>query len=108
MKCIGPKAKGVDLWMLIWEEVHRILQEILLLEVEHVKAHRSKNEVQEVTLFKHFVTDGNEGTDEMAKIEAMLDGGDMAQIRASTVQQKTEEVCAVFQYAAGFQYLVEE
>ena len=72
--------------MLIWEEVHRIRQEVLLLEVEHVKAHRSKNEVQEVTLFEHFVTDGNEGADEMAKVEAMLDGGDMEQIRASTVQ----------------------
>ena len=69
--------------------MHRIHQEVLLLEVEHVKAHRSKNEVQEVTLFEHFVTNGNEGADEMAKVEALLDGGDMAQIRASTVQQKT-------------------
>ena len=40
MKCIGPKANDVDLWILIWE-VRRIRQEGAPLEVEHVKAHRS-------------------------------------------------------------------
>ena len=24
MKCIGPKARDVDLWILIWEELHRV------------------------------------------------------------------------------------
>ena len=38
----------------------------------------------------------------------MLDGGDMAQVRASTIQQEREEVYAALQYAACFRCLVEE
>ena len=45
-KCIGPKAKDADLWIMIWEELHRIHQEGTLVEVEHDKAHRSKKEWQ--------------------------------------------------------------
>ena len=75
MKCIGPRAKVADLWILIWEELHRVHQEGMLVEVEHVKAHCQQGE-------------GNEEADEPAKEGTMLDGGEMAQIRASTVQQK--------------------
>ena len=91
MKCIGPKAEDADLWIWIWEEVRRIHQEGVLLEVEHVKAHRSKKEVQEMKLFEGFVTEGNERADELAKDGAMLDGGEMTQKRASSVQQRREE-----------------
>ena len=73
MKCIGPRAKNADLWIWIWEKVRRIHQEGVLLEVEHVKAHRSKKEVQEMKLFERFVTEGNERADELAKDGAMLD-----------------------------------
>ena len=31
-KCMGPKAKDADLWVLIWEEVRRIHQEGALPE----------------------------------------------------------------------------
>ena len=91
MKCIGPKAKDADLWIWIWEEVRRIHQEGVLLEVEHVKAHRSKKEVQEMKLFERFASQGRRA-DELAKDGAMLDGGEMIQKRASTVQQRREEV----------------
>ena len=57
MKCIGPTAKDADLWTLIWEEVPKVHQEGTLLEVEHVKAHRSKKK-QEMTLSERFVTEG--------------------------------------------------
>ena len=67
MKCIGSKEKVVDLWILIWEEVRRIHQEGVRLEVEHVKAHRSKKEVKEMKLFERFATEGNERADELAK-----------------------------------------
>ena len=92
MKCVGPKAKDADLWLCIWEEVRRIHQEGALLEVEHVKAHLSKKDVQEMKLFERCVTEGNERADEFAKDGAMLDGGEMAQKRASTVQQRRKEV----------------
>ena len=39
-----------------------------------------------------FVTEGSVKADELSKDGAMMDGGEMAQIRASTAQQKTEEV----------------
>ena len=42
MRCFGPKAKDADLWMLIWG-VHRIHQEGILLDVEHVEAKRRSN-----------------------------------------------------------------
>ena len=90
--CIGPKAEDADLWIFNWEEVRRIHQEGILLEVEHVKAQRSKEEVQEMKLFEGFVTEGNERADEFEKDGAMLDGGEMAQKKASTVQQRREEV----------------
>ena len=41
-----------------------------------------------MTLFENFVTEDNEKADELAKDGAMLDGGEMAQIRASTVQRR--------------------
>ena len=80
MKCIGPKAKDADLWIFIWEEVRRVHQEGTSLEVEDVKAHRSKTEKQQMALFETFVAEGNEKADELAKDGAMLDGGEMAQI----------------------------
>ena len=49
---------------------------VVLLEIEHDKAHRTKT---------------NDGT--------MMDGGEMAQIQASTVHQKRETVYAALQYA---------
>ena len=102
MKCIGPRAKGADLWIWILEEVRRVHQEGVLLEVEHVKAHRSKKEKQEMTLFEGFVTEGNERADELAKDGAMLDGGEMAQKRASTVQQRREEASAALHCSVSF------
>ena len=74
----------------------------ILLEVEHVKAHRSKKEKQEMSFFERFVTEGNERAGELATGGAILTGGDMAQISASTVQHKREE------YAASLHCLVEE
>ena len=71
IKCIGPKSKDADLWLLIWE-VHKIHQEGILLEVEHVKAHRTKKEKQEMTLYEKFVTAGNERAGELAKEGAMF------------------------------------
>ena len=39
-----------------------------------------------MSLFERFITEGNEKADEPAKEGAMLDGGVMAQVRASAVQ----------------------
>ena len=47
----------------------------MLLEVEHVKARRTKEEWQQMTLFEQKATGGNERVDELAKDGAMLDGG---------------------------------
>ena len=56
--------------------------------------------------FERFVAGGNEKTDELAEDEAMLDRGEMAQTRASTFQQRREEVYAALQHAARFHCLV--
>ena len=82
--------------------MRRIHQEGILLDVEHLKAHHSKNEKKNVALSNSL------SQDELAKDGAMLDGGEMAQIRASTAQQKREEVHAALQCAASFHCLVDE
>ena len=83
MICTGPKTKDADLWIMIWEEVHRIHLEGCLLEVEHIKAHRSEKEMQEMTLFERFVKDGNETADELARRRSTVgwrrDGADLGQ-----------------------------
>ena len=64
--------------------------------------------MQEVSLIDKFITEGNERAGEPAKEGAMLDGGEMAQVRATTIQQEREEVHAALQHAASFHCLVEE
>ena len=73
------------------------------MEGEHVKAHRTKKDKQEMSHSEMFVTDGNEKADELAKEGAMLDERFMAQTRAQTVQQR-EEVYAALQCAASFHW----
>ena len=74
-----------------------------MIEVEHVKAHRTEKE-RHMSLFEKFITEGNEKADEFAKEGAMLDGGFMVQTRSSTIQQEREreEVYAALQCAASF------
>ena len=74
MRCIGPRAKDADLWILIWKEWHSVHQESVLVEVEHVKVHRSKKEKQQKSLLEKIITESNEKADELAKEGAMLDG----------------------------------
>ena len=107
VKCVGPQAKDADLWILVREEVSRIHQESMLLEVEHVKAHRSKKEKKDMALFGSLVTEGIERADELATGGCNA-GGETAQIRVSTVQQKRKEVYATLQCAASFHCLVGE
>ena len=45
----------------------------MVVEVEHVKAHRTKKEKEEMSRFQKFVTEGYEKADELAKAGAMLD-----------------------------------
>ena len=54
MRCIGPRGKDADLWILIWEEWHRVHQARILVEVEHVKAPRTKKEMQPMSLLESF------------------------------------------------------
>ena len=60
----------------------------ILVEVEHVKAHRTKKEKEKMTKIERFVTEGNEKADELAKAGAMLDEGLMAEVRAVTMKQE--------------------
>ena len=61
----NPTAGDADLWIEIWEELHNIAAGDTLVEVEHVKAHRTKKEKKEMSHFEKFVTEGNEKADEL-------------------------------------------
>ena len=63
-KCIDPKAGDADLWIRILEELHVLMSREKLVEVEHVKAHRTKKDKTDMSHFEKFATDGNERTDE--------------------------------------------
>ena len=58
------------------------------MEVEHVRAHRTKKDKKNMSQFKKFVTEGNEKADDLAKAGAMLDEGFMAEARAKTMPQE--------------------
>ena len=60
MRCIGPRGKDADFFTSIWEELHRVHQEGILVEGEPVKAHNSKKEMQQMSLFEKFIIGGNE------------------------------------------------
>ena len=39
-----PKAGDADLWIKVWEEIRRLAAKDMAVEVEHVKAHRTKED----------------------------------------------------------------
>ena len=57
---LDKKPKKADYQNLICEEVCRIHQARILLEVELVKAHRTKKDKQEMALLERCVTEGHE------------------------------------------------
>ena len=81
-ECIKTSAGDADLWIKIWEELHELVRRGILVEVAHVKAHRTKKEKEKTMQFERFVTEGNEKADELAKAGAMLDEGLRAEVRA--------------------------
>ena len=93
---------------LICEELHGLVTRGILVEVAHVKAHRTKKEKEKMTTFDRFVTKGNEKAGVLAKAGAMLDEGFMEEARTETVKQGREEVHVALQYAASFHLLVEQ
>ena len=76
--------------------MHGLAERGILVEVEHVKAHRTKKDKKTMSQFERFVTEGNEKAVELAKAGAMLDEGFMAEATAETMQQERGEVCAAF------------
>ena len=96
-ECIKPRAEDADVWIKIWEALHYLAERSILVEVEHVKAHRTTKQKKEMSHFEKFVTEGNEKADEMATAGTMLDKGFMAEGRAKTVQQERQEVYAALQ-----------
>ena len=90
------------------EQLHGLVERGIVVEVEHVKAHRTMKDKKDMSYSEKFVTEGSEKADEMAKEGALLDGGFMAEARAKTMQQEREEVYAALQSAASFHCFVEE
>ena len=85
--CIAPTAKDTDLWILKWKNCVESIKKGVRWR-SSVKTHRSKKEMQRMSLFEKFITEGNCKSDELAKEGAMLDGGGMAHV------QERDEVSA--------------
>ena len=100
------REKDADLWIAMWEELNELRSEAILIEVEHVKAHRTEKERRQMSLFEKFVTEGNEQAYEPPKEAATWDAGLVAQARASTIQQERRSVrsfavCSQFSLLGG-------
>ena len=67
------KSCDADLWIKIWEELHLLTSTEILVEVEHVKAHRTEKSKKEMSHFVKFVAGGNEKADELGEGGTMLD-----------------------------------
>ena len=63
------------------KKLHSLAAGDILMEVKHVKAHRTKKEKKETSHFEKFVT-GSEKADDPAKAGAIWDEGFMAETRA--------------------------
>ena len=105
-KCIKPSAGDADLWIKFWEGPHGLAERNILVEVEHVKAHRTK---------KRKICRSLRSLSPKAMRRLMnwqkdehLDEGFMVEARVKTLQQEREEVYAALQYAASFHCLVEQ
>ena len=72
---------------MVWQK------EAFLVEVEHVKAHRTKKEKKNMSQFERFVTEGNKKADELAKAGAMLDEGFLWQKQWQKPCSRTERRC---------------
>ena len=105
MKCICPRAKDADVWILIWEES---TQSSSRRHLGGSRACKKRIGQRGISLFEKFFTERNEKADELATAGIMMDGGEMSQIRATTAQKEREEVYAALQYAASVYCLVEE
>ena len=51
----------------VLEEWHQFSSREILVEVVHVKAHRTQKDKKEMSHFERFVTDGNEKADDLSK-----------------------------------------
>ena len=54
-ECTDPEAGDADLWIKIWEELRLPRSKEILVEVEHVKAHRTEKAEKEMSHFEKFV-----------------------------------------------------
>ena len=90
-KCIDPKAGDADLWVKICEELHVLRSQENWVEVERVKAHRTKKDEEETSQFEKFVTDGNEKADELAKAEVLCWTTDLWRERERKQSSRSEK-----------------
>ena len=66
-ECIKPQAGDADLWIKIWEELHSLAARGMAVEVEHVKAHRTKKDKKKMSRFEKFLSEGNEKAYELGQ-----------------------------------------
>ena len=80
------------------EKVHRLHQERKKhFAVKLVTRYLSKEEKQEVSLLQLLVAEGNEKADEFVNVGSMMDGGEILEVDACSVQQRREDIYAAFE-----------
>ena len=91
--CMNPKACDAGLWINSWEELHRLAARDIAVEVEHVKAHRTRKDKKEMPHFEKFVSERNEKADELAEAGAMLEK--RGQRQSSRSEKRCMQPCSL-------------
>ena len=95
------------MWIKIGEELHCLNSKDIVFEVEHVKAHGTEKERKICRTLRNMLLMAIRKRTSQPNNARYGMKDFIAQARASTVQQESEEVYAALQFAASFHCLVD-
>ena len=109
MKCIDPKAGDADLWINIREELHHPISRDIVVEVEHVKAHRTKKDKREMSQFERSLSlRATRKRMSWQRQEQCWTKDLWRGSKSKDSAARKRKVFSALQYAASFHCLVEE
>ena len=95
-KCIDPNAGYADLWE-NWQALHLLVSRDIVVEVEHVKAHRTKKDKKDISHSEKSLRATRKRMSWQKQEQCWSKDLLMAEVTAKTVQEEREEVYAALQ-----------
>ena len=73
-KSVSSREREMQIYGKNWEELRGLVGRGILVEVEHLKAHRTKKEKENMSHFEKCVTEGNEKADDRSNVGRRIHG----------------------------------